>query len=292
MMPCKQRNPFVDAAVAKFEEMRNYRASVKHELVVLSEADEQQAVDVMTRSFCGTETSVPEKGFDWAVGAEYHAKWDDPRRVEFFRWYMRWVHASAVKYGIVLGVRDSESGELLSVTTVITPGNAVYVIDVVPTLRNLPRMLGLMWAVGSFPPDSSHAKDYPGATARMDAFGRHLIGTYKKLLPQLGGVKGHWYVHCMAVSPTAQGRGCTRTALDAVAALADLDGRPTYLEANSDRNQAVYTKLGYKTLTKRPIPDPPKAPSGQLPSPVPAQELSPVPNTSFMMRPGSRDSRA
>jgi len=256
--------------------MRFARKDVGHEIVVLGPRDEAEAVGVMTRSFNGTEASAPEKGFDWVAGVELRGKYEDPKRMQLFSFYMRWVFTLARKYGLLIGVRDARDGTLLAVTAVMPPGNALCALDFL-SVQATPRMLRLIIAVGQLPPNTD-TKAYPLATERLEALGKHLLESYKRLLPQMGGARGHWYVHLQAVDPSAQGRGCTRTSLDALAKVADADDRPCYIEANSDRNQAIYARLGYNTLLKEAIKLPAKLSADQTanPPPTPSCMLRPV----------------
>ncbi len=55
----------------------------------------------------------------------------------------------------------------------------------------------------------------------------------------------------MAVDPSAQGRGCSRAALDIVSWAADRDGVPCFLETHGPRNVCVYERLGYENRGTR-----------------------------------------
>lgn len=252
MKCCTQPNAYLERATAKVEEMRLFKQHVGHECVVLTQQHESEAVAVMTRSFAGSADAVPEQAMDWVLGPELRGKWDDPQRLRFFDFYMRWIFVSAMKDGLLIGMRDSQTSRLLAVCAIFPPDRVLRGLDH-SSLSAMPKMLSIMWSIGRLPPDVAHPRTYPGAEARTDAFGKQMLRAYKEVLPKIGGE--HWYVHYMGVDTSAQGCGCTRTALELVGAIADADGLATYIEANSDRNQAIYTKLGYvRTLKKEATP--------------------------------------
>ena len=55
-----------------------------------------------------------------------------------------------------------------------------------------------------------------------------------------------WFLPLIGVDPVAQGRGLGSALLRHGLAACDRDGRPTYLEATSPRNRALYERHGFR----------------------------------------------
>jgi GNAT superfamily N-acetyltransferase len=60
--------------------------------------------------------------------------------------------------------------------------------------------------------------------------------------------KPHYYVRDVGVLPEIQGRGLGRALLGPTLTRCDLQGLPAYLEASSERNAALYARLGFELL--------------------------------------------
>jgi GNAT superfamily N-acetyltransferase len=58
----------------------------------------------------------------------------------------------------------------------------------------------------------------------------------------------HVYVPYIGVAPEAQGAGIGTRLLERTLERADADGLPTYLEATSEQNAALYARLGFEHL--------------------------------------------
>ena len=58
----------------------------------------------------------------------------------------------------------------------------------------------------------------------------------------------HFYVPYVGVAPKAQGAGLGTRLLGRTLARADAEGLPSYLEATSERNAALYERLGFEHL--------------------------------------------
>jgi GNAT superfamily N-acetyltransferase len=58
----------------------------------------------------------------------------------------------------------------------------------------------------------------------------------------------HFYVPYVGVAPEGQGAGLGTMLLRRTLARADAEGLPTYLEATSERNAALYERLGFEHL--------------------------------------------
>ncbi len=58
----------------------------------------------------------------------------------------------------------------------------------------------------------------------------------------------HHYVAYVGVAPAGQGRGLGTRLLEPTLARCDQEGLPAFLEASSDRNAALYARLGFEHL--------------------------------------------
>ena len=58
----------------------------------------------------------------------------------------------------------------------------------------------------------------------------------------------HYYVRDVGVLPAMQGRGLGRALLGPTLRRCDKEGLPAYLEASSERNAALYARLGFKLI--------------------------------------------
>ena len=65
----------------------------------------------------------------------------------------------------------------------------------------------------------------------------------------------HWYLSPIAVDPSFQGRGYTRTLMKAMLIRLDKEGLPCYLETQSEKNVAIYQRYGFKVVETGTIPD-------------------------------------
>ncbi len=68
----------------------------------------------------------------------------------------------------------------------------------------------------------------------------------------------HWYIRYAGVSPELQGQGVGTELLQPVLALCDAEWLPAYLEASSERNAALYERLGFVHLGELRIPNGPR----------------------------------
>lgn len=80
----------------------------------------------------------------------------------------------------------------------------------------------------------------------METRGKLLDNVPNKLHAKHGPAPHHYYVTIMAVEPTQQGKGHCGRLMRALHRIADMEGVPCWLDCGSDKNAAIYTKLGYK----------------------------------------------
>ncbi len=90
------------------------------------------------------------------------------------------------------------------------------------------------------------------------AHGGRYTGIFRARLPRAVGLLAaierrhlrdpHYYFSYIGVSPAAQGRGLGRTLMGPALERCDREGLPAYLEASSERNAALYERLGFRSV--------------------------------------------
>jgi GNAT superfamily N-acetyltransferase len=69
----------------------------------------------------------------------------------------------------------------------------------------------------------------------------------------------HWYLGVIATAPDRQGQGLGRAVTTPVLAAADRVGLPAYLETATERNLAIYGRLGFAVEREVDVPGGPRA---------------------------------
>ncbi len=84
------------------------------------------------------------------------------------------------------------------------------------------------------------------------AFGIHLHRAARLLLKMEWRHvhEPHYYFACIGVSPEAQGQGLGSSLMRPTLDRCDREGLPAYLEASSERNAALYERLGFQTTSE------------------------------------------
>ena len=205
-----------------------------------------EAVEVATRSFSGTASTDPERCIDWCVGERYAGKWDDPTRLEYFRWSARLVLAMTIRAGKSQTILCARAPGTDDATGAIC---AVHLYASKPSgAGTLMRFVYFMTCVVGEPPwQRSDAR----IAARMSANDEAMFRSHRKHAPGR-----HVYVQMMAVDPKAQGLKLCSKLMRAVNRLADAWGVPCYLETSGERNVEVYRRFGYEVVEKLKVPDP------------------------------------
>ena len=83
---------------------------------------------------------------------------------------------------------------------------------------------------------------------RMMAVLRQFDQRRREVMPE-----PHWYVMAIGVDPERQGRGHGAALMQQGMQRADLDGRPIYLEADSDNVAGFYERLGFEVIDEMTI---------------------------------------
>ena len=108
-------------------------------------------------------------------------------------------------------------------------------------------------------PDIVKSKDpevkalFKQINAAMQSRGKALDNAPNKLHAKHGPTPYHYYVSIMAVEPTQQGKGYASKLMGAISRIADAEGVPLFLECGSEKNVAVYSRLGYEVVDQQTI---------------------------------------
>jgi len=98
-------------------------------------------------------------------------------------------------------------------------------------------------------------KDFDGSHKPLPLYMKHRKLVDKRLNALVKVMKGmkqqhapgpHYYVSAVAVEPSLQGTKLGSKLMAAVAAMADADGLPCYLECSGAKARDIYTHLGYE----------------------------------------------
>jgi GNAT superfamily N-acetyltransferase len=132
-------------------------------------------------------------------------------------------------------------------------------------LRHLALARGCVWTTGdlagaalSLPPGAWRA---PLRVTLLEggAFGIHLLraATLGAAIERRHIRERHYYVRDVGVRPDMQGRGLGSALLGPTLARCDEEGLPAYLEASSERNAALYARLGFELIDELRVMDSP-----------------------------------
>jgi GNAT superfamily N-acetyltransferase len=88
------------------------------------------------------------------------------------------------------------------------------------------------------------------APAFIRIFGRRLpqATALAAAMEKLHPTEPHYYIPYVGVAPYAQGQGLGTALVGRTVARCDREGFPAYLEATSERNAALYSRLGFRHL--------------------------------------------
>eukprot|EP00812_Abedinium_dasypus_P002599 NODE_1317_length_1177_cov_414.095365.p2 GENE.NODE_1317_length_1177_cov_414.095365~~NODE_1317_length_1177_cov_414.095365.p2 ORF type:complete len:292 (-),score=96.14 NODE_1317_length_1177_cov_414.095365:146-1021(-) len=209
-----------------------------------------EAVNVLARSYGGSAGKAPNSTLDWCIGPALREQWDNPQRKAYCDSVLMWlVNTTFLGGGVVLGVREGneprneataeERGRLLAVLLAVPPHAPFKSTEVGPTSLLFWRSCLATFAWGL-------PTDVEGARAR---FGE-IVWPMERELHEKNAPDPHWFVWAVGVLPEAQGRGCARVLLDAVANIAKRDDVESYLEVGCEKNIAVFKKMGYEVVAE------------------------------------------
>jgi GNAT superfamily N-acetyltransferase len=150
---------------------------------------------------------------------------DPEERAQVMPWIARWTFLHGLEFGTVLVTDD-----LAGVAIAFRVTEPVYSEErMAVTLGGLPEQLG---------------------AAAWERFER-MAGIFAACDAPLAAAmpEPHWYVDTVAVEPTRQGAGVGSALLQAVHALADVEGWPTALLTFRARNVPFYARHGYEVVS-------------------------------------------
>jgi ribosomal protein S18 acetylase RimI-like enzyme len=87
---------------------------------------------------------------------------------------------------------------------------------------------------------------------RMQAYGRFVGSLHRKMLPD-----PHWYLQVIGVDPPYQGQGFSSRLIRPMLERIDREPRPCSLEANIDKNVAIYRRFGFEVISEDKMPGTP-----------------------------------
>lgn len=203
-----------------------------------------EAIDVLSRAFCGNETAIGDLSFDWVYDPQ-NSGGEDPKasppseeRSKWFKYSMDFSVQSTLPLGGCYAlVRD---GKVVGVC-LTKPPSAKGCHDL-----GMCGVMGVLSKLGSAPK--------PG----LDCF-TPLDNAMKKLHKQHASSR-HLYLFCIGCDPSQQGKGHGRAMGKFIGILAGADQVDVYLETTGTRNLAFYAKSGFVDkgclpLQRKGVPD-------------------------------------
>jgi GNAT superfamily N-acetyltransferase len=193
----------------------------------------EEAIETIALGYRGTATTAAEDLVSWVLGPRF-ANHNSHERISMCDYYGKYGAASCSKRGIMVGLRDPATSEVLGVML----------------LRRKPEtdleVYRTMMSAG-YPP---HLKKsvYGKEPLRREAT---VIKAQKKL-----AFKGPQYLlYNLAVKPAHQGKGCAAALVRALIALGERDGVPVCIYAG-ERLEAFYGRLGFEKQQLVEVVDP------------------------------------
>lgn len=235
---------YTDADVADVPVPTGYDGK-KPSFHVLSKAHEAEAVEVMTRSFVGTDAKPGEPAHDWICGKEVTGA----DREAFTRYLVRFSFLQAQNFGsVVLGVRVD--GTLAGVAVLFPPGMNIFQGQgCCEACASVPCWCPVFCAMCccdlkcAMPPTEDKKKYGPLPAKRMAALEAGMKESVKltKELPK----GGYWKVEVMSVAPAFQGQKVAGLVMAAIHHLADRENKPVFLECCSEKLVGFYKHFGF-----------------------------------------------
>ena len=105
-----------------------------------------------------------------------------------------------------------------------------------PPSPSLAEKLTLLWTLG------------PRCALKLNEF-NHAV--HELHAADAADVGEHFMVSLVGVLPHMQGRGLARQLMESMLATADRENMPVYLFTGNDRNEAMYTRFGFTTRSRR-----------------------------------------
>lgn len=201
----------------------------------------EQAMDLLTRSFCGTEKANPEPVMQWAyTGTQENLLAPLPAppsetRLAFFRWLA----------GIDMNLQVNAEG-----IWALLDADGVMVAATSSTMSKDPPCCLMMGMVCKTICCCQFPKDENGTSTALQRIGsmKEMGVMHEEAMPG-----PHLYVRTVATHPEHQGKGAGSALLNLIADIADAHGLPAYLECVGDKNETFYAKKGGYSVFRRTV---------------------------------------
>jgi len=210
------------------KEFNNYN------VVRLTKKDKEEAVELYIHSFGGTESTPPEETTRWLFGWTNFERDQFPENNEELYKYIRaigeMIFVETLEFGLISGIRDDD-GTLLGVAYTFPPGHKNMAYG-----ANCNTCYMFCCALG-FP--SEDVTKCPGFTERGEVVDS---AVKEKSVTRL---IDHSYLYILAVHTKHQGKGVGKALLEFISSAGVKDGTCCSLEADGERNPAIYRSKGY-----------------------------------------------
>jgi len=210
------------------KEFNNYN------VVRLTKKDKEEAVELYIHSFGGTESTPPEETTRWLFGWTNFERDQFPENNEELYKYLRAIgemmFVETLEFGLISGIRDDD-GTLLGVAYTFPPGHKNMTYG-----ANCNSCYMFCCALG-FP--SEDVTKCPGFTERGEVVDS---AVKEKSVTRL---LDHSYLYILAVHTKHQGKGVGKALLEFISSAGVKDGTCCSLQADGERNPAIYRSKGY-----------------------------------------------
>eukprot|EP00948_MAST-09A_sp_MAST-9A-sp1_P000594 g594.t1 len=217
----------------------------------LTPSRRKEMMKVMCDSFSGAEGTAPELAVYWQFSGEHLYDEDGnaqkregplPTRVERgIKYSMDFCLKVNVGFGGTFVLIEKATDKIVGVVTTVPP-NEIHAHDMNEKCFS---SCGFCCLFTNALCCSAHACEVVcGMDWKQGAIEYSFAEGHKELANGR-----HWYVQIMAVAPSAQGKGAGTEMVNFIAALAEKDNVPCYLETAGKENEGFYTSKGkFKTV--------------------------------------------
>lgn len=208
---------------------------------------------MVSRAFCGTESTAPEPVNAWAYGGTTVlgplSAAPAPERAAWFQWACAFGMRACLGVGGVYALVDTASGQVVAATGVFPPGKRNMGGM---SMRELMAIFGAMPEGGMGGPNKDRVwvGELPdGTTDRCMAAEKCMSAKHKELM-----AGDHLAVYLFGSDPAAQGTGAGSALIAFVNQLADAEGVVSYLETAGQGGPGFFAKKGgFEEVQRLPV---------------------------------------